>query len=229
MPEPKPRQTHHAPLWGIFLLFLGILLLLQNFGVLPWGLWGTLWRFWPVLLIIIGLDILAGRYNPWLAGILALAVLGACLGVAIWQHGLAPGPAGTSASEYSQPLGDMEKAQIKIDFVSGSLDLAELPSRSPNLVEVSSKRDSIEADFEHRGKVGQLHLSTKQDSHWKKGGDEWEVKLTRNIPLALEIKSAAANLDSTWVSSKQPSSSSMWTPGIAGVTCPPPPETLKSP
>lgn len=57
MSEPKTPREYCVPVWGIFLLFLGILFLLQTFNILPWGLWGTLWRFWPVL-IIIGLSLL---------------------------------------------------------------------------------------------------------------------------------------------------------------------------
>jgi len=78
---------------GIALLILGVVFLLQNFDVLPWGLWGTLWRFWPVLIIILGLNILMRRYNTWLVSALVLAILCACLGIAIWQYGSFPLPA----------------------------------------------------------------------------------------------------------------------------------------
>lgn len=86
MSEPKPPRGHHVPLFGIFLVLLGIVLLLQTFQVLPWALWEVLWRFWPVLIIIIGLNILLRRYNPWLVSALVLALLVACLGLAIWQY-----------------------------------------------------------------------------------------------------------------------------------------------
>lgn len=58
MSEPKTPREYCVPVWGLFLLFLGILFLLQTFNVLPWGLWGTLWRFWPVLIISVGLSLL---------------------------------------------------------------------------------------------------------------------------------------------------------------------------
>ena len=87
MSEQKPQIERYVPIWGIFLLFLGIVFLLQTFNVLPWGLWGTLWRFWPVLLIIAGLNILMRRYNIWLVSALILALLLACLGITIWQYG----------------------------------------------------------------------------------------------------------------------------------------------
>lgn len=43
----------------LILVMIGLLLLLNNLGMLPLGLWGTVWRFWPVVLILIGLNVLA--------------------------------------------------------------------------------------------------------------------------------------------------------------------------
>ena len=86
MPEEKSSRVIGVPVRGIFLVFLGIIFLLQTLDVLPWGLWKTLWRFWPVLIIITGLGILLRRYNVWLISLLVLVVLGAGLGIAIWQY-----------------------------------------------------------------------------------------------------------------------------------------------
>ena len=101
MSEVRRSREHYTPLWGIFLLFLGTVFLLQSLNILPWGLWGTLWRFWPVLIIITGLGILLRRFNVWLVSVLILAVLFACLGVAIWQYGPSV-PAGQAAESYSE-------------------------------------------------------------------------------------------------------------------------------
>jgi len=84
--EEKSQRVIGVPIWGIFLVFLGVVFLLQTLNVLPWGLWVTLWQFWPVLIIITGLDILLRRHNVWLVSLLVLAVLGAGLGIAIWQY-----------------------------------------------------------------------------------------------------------------------------------------------
>ncbi|MDD4875655.1 MAG: DUF5668 domain-containing protein [Dehalococcoidales bacterium] len=86
LPPEKAHRIIGVPVWGIFLVFLGIVFLLQTLNVLHWSIWGTLWRFWPVLFIITGLDILLRRYNVWLVSMLILAILGACLGIAVWQH-----------------------------------------------------------------------------------------------------------------------------------------------
>ncbi|GEM_PF-4877219 len=100
--EERPRRRNDVPVGGIFLLFIGTVLLLQTLDVLPWALWDTLWRFWPALLIITGLRILLRRYNAWLVSLLLLAILFACLAVAAWQQDK-PIPPGSNAGAYSMP------------------------------------------------------------------------------------------------------------------------------
>jgi len=49
--------------WGISLLFLGTLLLLQNFEIIEFS-WSQIWRFWPVLFILVGINIITAKLNP---------------------------------------------------------------------------------------------------------------------------------------------------------------------
>ena len=198
MSEQKPQIAHNIPLFGIFLLFLGAVFLLQTLNVLPWGLWGTLWRFWPVLLIVAGLSILLRRYNPWLVSALILLLLFACLGIAIWQHGLSL-PAGDTTKSFSQPLNNLESAQIQIDFTAGSLTIGSLPAASSNFVAANSgmRNGDMRMSFQQQGSEGILHLSTEQTDRrfWDEDESSWDIRLTRNIPLKLEVKSAVGNLE----------------------------------
>ena len=192
MSEKEPQRVASAPIWGVFLLFLGIVFLLQTIGVLPWGLWGTLWRFWPVLIIIIGVGILLRRYNVWLVSLLILAMLGACLGIAAWQYE-APPPTGATTRSYSEPLGDIERGQIEVDFNAGSISISSLPPGSPDFVQATSEgrngEGSINVDFQRHDGEGRLYLSTEQD------GVRWEVRLATITLLAINIKSAASNAE----------------------------------
>ncbi len=58
----------------IILIVLGVLLLLNTTGVVPWEAWESLWRFWPVLLILWGVGIVFGRGSQ-IGRIVALALL----------------------------------------------------------------------------------------------------------------------------------------------------------
>jgi len=62
----------------LILITLGFLLLSNNLGLIPHGFFGMLWRFWPVLLILLGLDVLAGQGDSK-----TTYVLGALLAIAI--------------------------------------------------------------------------------------------------------------------------------------------------
>ncbi len=61
-------------IWGILLLFIGCILLLQNFNVINFY-WGNVWRFWPMLLIIFGVNILFDRNNSKIGQIISLVLL----------------------------------------------------------------------------------------------------------------------------------------------------------
>jgi ABC-type polysaccharide/polyol phosphate export permease len=49
-------NQHHGSFGAILLICLGIIFLLNNLGILPWTIWLSLWRLWPVLLILAGLQ-----------------------------------------------------------------------------------------------------------------------------------------------------------------------------
>ncbi len=85
MSEDKTEIEREFPTGGVFLLFIGVVLLLQTLGILPWSLWNTLWRFWPVILIITGVGVLLKHLNVWLVSIVLLVILFGCLWMAMLQ------------------------------------------------------------------------------------------------------------------------------------------------
>lgn len=48
--------------WGIILVFFGTVLLLENFNVIDFA-WTQVWRFWPVVLILIGINSVTSKTN----------------------------------------------------------------------------------------------------------------------------------------------------------------------
>lgn len=61
-------------IWGILLLFIGGVLLLDNFGVIEFY-WRNVWSFWPVFLIILGVNILFNKNNSQTGNIISLGIL----------------------------------------------------------------------------------------------------------------------------------------------------------
>ena len=59
--------------WGIFLVFIGGIFLLENFDIIDFS-WRYVWRFWPVILILIGVNILF-KNSKSQTGIIVTAVI----------------------------------------------------------------------------------------------------------------------------------------------------------
>lgn len=76
-------------IWGIILLFVGGVLLLQNFDVIDFY-WSSVWRFWPIFLIIAGINILFSRNKSQAGGIISIAVLVITLGFLFYRGQVPP-------------------------------------------------------------------------------------------------------------------------------------------
>jgi hypothetical protein len=61
-------------IWGILLLFIGGVVLLDNFDIIEFY-WSNAWSFLPVLIIILGINILFSRNNSQTGNIISLGIL----------------------------------------------------------------------------------------------------------------------------------------------------------
>ncbi len=62
----KEAKSHESEsvFFPLLIIFIGIVLLLVNTGLLSPSAWEGLWRFWPLILILAGLDHLLGSSFP---------------------------------------------------------------------------------------------------------------------------------------------------------------------
>ena len=66
--------------WGLILIFTGSIFLLENFNLIQFY-WSSVWRFWPVIFILIGANILLSRFGnksaaPYIIGLITIITLG---------------------------------------------------------------------------------------------------------------------------------------------------------
>ena len=112
----------------VILISLGVIFLLNNLDVIELNAWDVIMRFWPILLIAIGLDILIGRRSAW-GGLIALVVVLAILaGSIVFFDNQAQW---TNKSEnFEIPLGNVEEATVSLDPALGYLLVDALPMGS---------------------------------------------------------------------------------------------------
>lgn len=69
-------RKHESEVWGLMVLLAGIILILNNIGVIPWQFWDYALPFWPSILVIIGARIILGKntFSRMLVFMIAMAL-----------------------------------------------------------------------------------------------------------------------------------------------------------
>ncbi len=139
-----PSTPRRGPdlFWPIILIGAGVIFLLANLGIIPSNPWPLIWNLWPVILIVIGLDILFGR-RSLLGGLvgaaLGLVVIAGLIFLLIAQPNLPGlnftlGNAQLQTRHVEAPLDGIQTANVTLDYGSGSYRLYAL-SDSDKLID----------------------------------------------------------------------------------------------
>ncbi|MGB8252772.1 MAG: DUF5668 domain-containing protein [Anaerolineaceae bacterium] len=193
------HRHYRSIFWPIVLLGVGAVWLLSNLGYIQTIDLGFLVRLWPILLIIIGLDILFGRVAPWISALLGLVVIGGLIAVLIYAPSLGfARPAELTTERLVEPIGGATAAIVDLRL---SLEPATVTA-------LSGSQNLIEADLKHYGKAfltvsGETQKkvvlgkeSTTSGNNWftwpsfSTGWNNdlyWNIGLTAQIPLDLSV------------------------------------------
>lgn len=181
---------------AILLVLFGLAFLFKNFGLLPWGIWGTIWRLWPVLLVVLGIYLVLGRSRPgWAAGLSILAIV---IAFGLTVASSRSGKNQTVSGSFSEPIGSLQRAEVDIQFGAGELIVNSLSDTTPELVQ---------GEYEHRGLsqgvnksfktldgIGKLELNAAPAGQriLSDFRQNWHVGLTPRIPMDLSVKAGAS-------------------------------------
>jgi hypothetical protein len=116
----------------LVLIFLGGVFLLQNTGYLPPTFWTNLWRLWPLVLVLAGVELLLRHRVPWLAlaGLTAVVLV---LGAFVSGSNLTTGPTEAAVNHTVQTdLGGATQAAVTVRFDAGQLSIGPLDQVASN-------------------------------------------------------------------------------------------------
>ena len=188
------RRRPRPPLFALLLVAAGVVLLLQNLDVIGWGFWLEIWRFWPVLLVAVGVNLILGRRLPWLTtAIVAALICGSAVGAAL----LAESERDTVVARTSRVLGETTRLDVAVDLGFGSLTIDSLPSDSPNLVEWSLEAPcgGAATSFNRYGEAATLNVTMDPGSFACQWGADWRVSLSRAPDVYIDIDTGASSIE----------------------------------
>jgi hypothetical protein len=181
----------------VILIAAGVVLLLNNLGLLGWDVWGALARLWPVLLIAAGLDLLVGRRSALLSLLIGLAALAALAGGA-WYLGVRPGALAAASSEpVDYALQGAERADVDLSLNAGEVRVSALnaPGALANGMIYLGRGERLERDFAVRGGEAHLRLHAAGPPNMSFGpadtAQPWDLRLSREVPTRLRVSTGA--------------------------------------
>jgi hypothetical protein len=194
--DPGRPAAHRRTDWrrladGALLIGLGVFVLLNTTGHLPWTFWYDALTLWPILLVTAGLRIAVDRTRfAWLMILGPIVVLGTLAGVAGGRLDNAPGPWQPVASE--RPA-DATRLTLRAALASSRIDVAS--GAGDALVEGRQGSRANQARVETRVENGEATVKLVPGGEgWdfvRPGRQSrWELEVPDTLPLKIDLDGA---------------------------------------
>ena len=169
--------TRRGIFWPLLLVVIGVVFLLANLGYIgPISLLAVA-NLWPVILVLIGIDVAFGR--RWPLGVLAVdvAIIAGVLALVSYAPNLPSGAlilTNPGDSVVSQPRADVKTLNLRLSGGAGSYtvkggadpaDLVRVTSDQPDLHLRSSTRVGDRADVRIEENLDGIHLGPRTSNH----------------------------------------------------------------
>jgi hypothetical protein len=215
--KPVGRRGSRSLFAPVVLIAAGVLFLLDNLGVVAGLDWATAFRFWPLLLMFLGLNVLVTQIRPPLGSVLSLIVALAAVGVfgylllsgspdaALQRFGL-PAPREAQAETFTQKLMGAESAEITLDLSNYPTEIT--AGAADDLISGAIwTRTSLRLELDHSEDGQRVEVVAGERSggfsldplNWGNEGRAWSFALSPAVPIDLIIdggnSSVTAELD----------------------------------
>jgi len=209
-PDPRPRRMRRSFVGPVILICIGVIFLVANL-VPSFDPWLIMTRYWPVILILIGLGKLWDYYaarrfagNPGasdVSGVLiAVALLILILGLGVWRTGRRTRVFGVfndgGAQKHTTKTVDLQGATAvtaNLNFPAGELNIG---GGSPHLVDADlnyvDTNSEPNFDYTVTSGHGQLNVNEKDGgTHFGGHDDKWDLHFNNTVPLDLTLQMGA--------------------------------------
>lgn len=177
-------RARHGVFWPLLLIALGIVFLLSNFGLISGISWLAVASLWPLLLILIGLDVAFARRWPLPALAAEVLVIAAGLALLAYSPNLSPGiyvfsdGDGPGAADVTVPRGNTTELTLSLNagatrsyhVTGGATALVEAHSVNPDLrvrasgtTRANVRLDQVSSGFLHPVNSGDIQIRVPSD------------------------------------------------------------------
>lgn len=214
MAERSSRRSGY--LGGAVLILAGVVFLLANLGYLTIEAWTLLARSWPILLMLVGLDLLTrGSRAAWVAPALLLGLTAALVFAVLGplrigrptSYGYRYRPwsrpwsqvwsGGTSGEERELRRPELAEARFKLSFGGARVEAHPLPDGALlyRLAWRAAGGAPVLTRTTWEGGRADVRFYQEHRFPGTGRGSRWELALPLEVPLTLEVEGGAGDLD----------------------------------
>lgn len=204
--DPMPVRRRRAYVGPVILICVGVFFLVANL-VPSFDPWSLLFRYWPVILILIGLgkvwDYYAMSRNPGMQGssdvsgvTIAVILLVLLLVLGVWRHDRNITRAQHDIAQ-SVDLQGANDVAATLQFPAGQLDVR---GGSQHLVDATFRYNDGDTtprlDYKVDSGHGELNVSENNEGvHFGGSDDHWQLTFNDSVPLDLTLQMGAGQSD----------------------------------
>jgi hypothetical protein len=179
--------------WPVVLILAGVVALLVNAGVVSTDRLSLLGDLWPLILIVIGLELIARRGLHGTPGdVAAVLIVLVAAGGALAYVALAPNPGGTKQVNSSMEVGSLNHASLQVDAGAATITVTSSSSIAGDLyrahIEYSGARPDVNLDRSN----GTLRISQASSLFFQSRPFKLDLKINSSLPWAVVTNSGAA-------------------------------------
>ncbi|OFW33582.1 MAG: hypothetical protein A2074_06920 [Candidatus Aquicultor primus] len=194
-----PPLDFSKPLDGILIGTIGLILLYNTLGIVPYRFWLELIALWPVLIIALGFSILGGvTRNRIIAALPTLIIIATLLFALFYMDGpLRPRIELTSVNKSRAAISGVKTGEAKIDFSVGELDIGSTGMLYDlNAREFGDERGP-QIDFSRSGDKVELNVKARDDIRFYRWDEQrvWNLALSKDIDWRLRVDAGVSDSD----------------------------------
>lgn len=190
--------------FGLTIIFVGLFLLLNNFGLISWDIWWGYTYLWPLIIIAVGIRMILN--DSTLASFLPVLVIIAIPFVSSlniipernFSHFSPMKNDSIGAREVYTNSWSIEKeitrARIVLDTSAANIIISSEHGDKLLASNVTSRNGEPMLSYKSDRKVANFDFESHSFSGFgRSNSEEWDLKLNKNIPWDITIESGASN------------------------------------
>ena len=179
--------------WPVVLILAGVIALLVNAGVVSTDRLSLLVDLWPLILIVIGLELIARRGLQGAAGdVAAVLIVLVAAGGALAYVALAPNPNTAQKLDTSADVGDLDHASLQVEAGAATITVTSSSSIAGDLYRAHVEYSGTRPDVNLNRSNGTIRISQGSAPFFQSRHFTIDLKINSSLPWAIVADSGAA-------------------------------------